>query len=223
MKKLAITLALATTAMTTPAHATQALFTLNVSDPAANVGSGPYGTVTVTENSGALDFLMTLASGYKIHDGNANHNAFSFSIVGDPGVTISNLTEGFAAVAPTAGTNITAPPFGSFFTGIDCTVCTSGYAGGYGGPLSFTVSAATTLDLTSLAFNTIGSKDIYFTTDVINGAGNTGNVGATLIRGGGTTPPVPEPATWAMMLVGFGFVGATMRRKQRQTMRVAYA
>lgn len=27
--------------------------------------------------------------------------------------------------------------------------------------------------------------------------------------------PVPEPATWAMMLVGMGVVGATMRRRRR--------
>jgi hypothetical protein len=32
----------------------------------------------------------------------------------------------------------------------------------------------------------------------------------------GTTPPVPEPATWAMMLLGFGGIGMTMRRKQRR-------
>jgi hypothetical protein len=28
--------------------------------------------------------------------------------------------------------------------------------------------------------------------------------------------PVPEPATWAMMLVGFGGIGMAMRRKQRR-------
>jgi hypothetical protein len=34
----------------------------------------------------------------------------------------------------------------------------------------------------------------------------------------------PEPATWAMMLVGFGFVGAAMRRrKQQQAVRLTYA
>lgn len=31
------------------------------------------------------------------------------------------------------------------------------------------------------------------------------------------TSPVPEPATWAMMIAGFGLVGATMRRRRRQT------
>lgn len=34
---------------------------------------------------------------------------------------------------------------------------------------------------------------------------------------------VPEPSTWALMLVGFGAIGATMRRKKRQTVRVSYA
>ena len=40
--------------------------------------------------------------------------------------------------------------------------------------------------------------------------------------GGGNNPGgVPEPATWAMMLLGFGAIGAAMRR--RQSMRVKFA
>ncbi|WP_246350272.1 PEPxxWA-CTERM sorting domain-containing protein [Sphingobium boeckii] len=35
------------------------------------------------------------------------------------------------------------------------------------------------------------------------------------------TPPVPEPATWAMMIVGFGLVGSAMRRRQ-SAMSVRY-
>ena len=33
----------------------------------------------------------------------------------------------------------------------------------------------------------------------------------------GSRPPVPEPATWAMMLLGFGAAGAAMRRSRRKT------
>ena len=36
---------------------------------------------------------------------------------------------------------------------------------------------------------------------------------------GGIAPPpplgTPEPATWALMIIGFGFVGASMRRTNR--------
>jgi hypothetical protein len=34
---------------------------------------------------------------------------------------------------------------------------------------------------------------------------------------------VPEPATWAMMIAGFGLVGGAMRRKRGQTVKVGYA
>ena len=35
--------------------------------------------------------------------------------------------------------------------------------------------------------------------------------------GGGVIPGVPEPATWTVMVVGFGMVGAAMRRGNRQS------
>jgi PEP-CTERM motif len=41
----------------------------------------------------------------------------------------------------------------------------------------------------------------------------------TLAGGGGGG--VPEPATWAMMLIGFGIVGVSMRRRQK--VHVTYA
>ena len=38
------------------------------------------------------------------------------------------------------------------------------------------------------------------------------------VIGGG----VPEPATWAMMLAGFGLIGAAMRRRQKVAVRYAF-
>ena len=37
----------------------------------------------------------------------------------------------------------------------------------------------------------------------------------------GVAPSVPEPATWAMMLIGFGAVGYRMRRKRRVALQIA--
>lgn len=38
-----------------------------------------------------------------------------------------------------------------------------------------------------------------------------------------TTPAVPEPATWAMMLLGFGGTGYAMRRRRKVSARVRFA
>lgn len=37
-----------------------------------------------------------------------------------------------------------------------------------------------------------------------------------------TTPPVPEPATWAMMMIGFGAIGYSMRSRRRRSMAVSF-
>jgi len=209
---LAVT-SLAAFAIANPAQAAPTIFNLTAADPAAGVGAGPFGTVSVDAVGGSLNFVLTLASGYRIHDGNANHNAFAFSILGDPNVTITNLTSGFAAINTTSGTNVSSPPFGNFFTAIDCTTaCGAGFGGGYTGTLSFTVSSANALSIASLVAN----NGIYFTTDVVIANGNTGNVGATL-----ATTAVPEPATWAMMVGGFGAMGFALRRRQK--VAVTYA
>lgn len=40
---------------------------------------------------------------------------------------------------------------------------------------------------------------------------------------GSVSGSVPEPSTWAMMLLGFGAIGLGMRRKQRQTVNYSFA
>lgn len=44
---------------------------------------------------------------------------------------------------------------------------------------------------------------------------STGTDGRGSAVGVPTTPPVPEPATWAMMLLGFGAVGYSIRRRRK--------
>ncbi len=47
-------------------------------------------------------------------------------------------------------------------------------------------------------------------------------LGTTVPVSGSVMPVVPEPAIWAMMILGFGVVGATMRRRPQVTTRVSY-
>lgn len=203
-------------ALATPAAAATQVFSFT--QTAASLGAGPFGTVTVTENAGALDFVFTLADGYRIRKTqNDNHNAFTFSLAGDPAVTIAGLPSGFSTFRLDSGTGVNAPPFPAAMTGIKClSACGPGWGGGYSGPLSFKVMAGYQLSLNSLVSNLHNSQAIYFTSHMVNANGVTGNVGAIALSG-----PVPEPSTWALLILGFGAVGAGMRR--RTTARVAYA
>lgn len=55
----------------------------------------------------------------------------------------------------------------------------------------------------------------------LSAAGN--SVTAFAKVGGGFTPAVPEPATWAMMLMGFGSMGVAMRRARRRSTKAVFA
>ncbi len=46
---------------------------------------------------------------------------------------------------------------------------------------------------------------------------------STLVISEQAVSPIPEPATWAMMLLGFGLVGGAMRARRREKLTVSYA
>ncbi|WP_445191235.1 PEPxxWA-CTERM sorting domain-containing protein [Sphingomonas sp. Tas61C01] len=73
--------------------------------------------------------------------------------------------------------------------------------------------------------STLAPTAATFYTDVNTGTFNTdrGDVfvsSATGLTLSATIAAVPEPATWAMMLVGFGMMGAAMRYRRRSTSTV---
>ena len=83
-------------------------------------------------------------------------------------------------------------------------------------------TGGTFLDGSGVRFNAGGFTNVaFFQPSVgpadqyrINGGGGIstlGNASSSLVSGA-----VPEPATWAMMLLGFGFVGAAMRSARRR-------
>lgn len=59
-------------------------------------------------------------------------------------------------------------------------------------------------------------------TGLIEAVPGNGDAGQLFIRTFTPSPGVPEPAAWAMMLGGFGLVGASMRRR-RHNIAITYA
>ena len=81
---------------------------------------------------------------------------------------------------------------------------------------AFTTSDRVAFDFsgtTNQGFFTI--NDNFFTVNQTTGVGLLiGGLGAQGITGITAVAAVPEPATWAMMLIGFGAVGYSMRKRQ---------
>lgn len=48
-------------------------------------------------------------------------------------------------------------------------------------------------------------------------------IGEVAFRSAAVAAAAPEPATWAMMLLGFGVVGGALRRRRKQAVRVRFA
>ena len=48
-------------------------------------------------------------------------------------------------------------------------------------------------------------------------------LGSINLRVSEVSSAVPEPVTWAMMLIGFGFIGGAMRLHRKQKLTVSYA
>jgi PEP-CTERM motif-containing protein len=86
-----------------------------------------------------------------------------------------------------------------------CTGNGNGVTVGSPGSGSFTLDYTAT-NLTELEFDDFA---VRYQSLGANGEGSGTGTGRLV-------PPVPEPATWAMMLVGFGTAGAAMRRSRRK-------
>ncbi len=83
-----------------------------------------------------------------------------------------------------------------------------------------------TLNGSALGYSLIGGTQLYSIDDLFVSAGTQ----TLLVEGTGhgsyggsvSIAPVPEPATWAMMLFGFGGIAMTMRRS-RKTHSISFA
>ena len=63
---------------------------------------------------------------------------------------------------------------------------------------------------------TVGAADVGSTISIVlNGAGDQGNWDNVRLDGPSGTGGVPEPASWALLIAGFGMVGASLRRRRQ--------
>ncbi|HET9160402.1 MAG TPA: PEPxxWA-CTERM sorting domain-containing protein [Caulobacteraceae bacterium] len=214
MKYLKFAGALAALAMAAGATAASATtYHLNIDGSSTGLGGdGDYGTVDVTSTgTGDLLFVFHLDTGINFIN-TGGHTSFAFSLDGDSGqtITFSGVTSGWTFSGPGSFVDpAIAPPSGPTFEyGGECDTC--------GHDLTFTVvgSGSTQLVLSGITYN---GQTVLGAADLVNTAnGNTGAVGF-----GGGTPGVPEPATWAMLIVGMGMVGAGMRMRRRSALTPA--
>ena len=121
----------------------------------------------------------------------------------NPDISGGSATGTFASVNAGSGN---VPNFGNVEVCFGGSNCAGG--GGGGVNLGSTGTGTFTLNFGS-ALTELTLSNFYVRYQSIAGAGNT----TSAI--GRQTPPVPEPGTWAMMLVGFGAVGFAMRRGRK--------
>lgn len=183
-------------------------FTLTAEGCSGDCGTAPWGTVTVSQdasNSSAIDIGLALNNPYRIHaTANANHPAFAFNLAGSPAVTLS-LPSGFSWSSSAHA----VAPFGSFGYSVSCdAACANGYNANNPQFLSLVVTPSTgVLTLSSIVANASG---YYFSTDVANTNGQTGNIASNAVSG--PTGSVPEPGIVALMAIGS--LGLALGRRQ---------
>jgi hypothetical protein len=162
-------------------------------------GTGSFGTVDVTGDSSSLHFVIDVTPGFIVDTGShyavaMNLSGSGFALLNAPGFTLS-----------TGG--LSSAPFSGFNVALNCTTaCGNGGSAPHpGSPLTFDITGT---GLGVLAANDYNGHTINFAVDVLR---NT-----TGVVGGGLGGAVPEPATWGLMILGFGGAGAALRSSRRR-------
>jgi len=214
------------------------------------LGSGSLGNIVAIDDGGNLKIVETLASGVWFQVASAPNNALLFNLHSNPS-TISYSTSPFAqnnTLSPdpanssvvsgnTAAGSFTAPPYtsgsssGPPYFEYQVTFTATGLSGGNTtanqfNQLTFEVAGVTVSDLQALSGcqTGCGSTDYFFASDVWDAnTGNTGSAAAVFLSHGPfPVGSVPEPSTWAMMILGFFGVGfMAYRRKSQVDLRIA--
>ena len=229
-------LLLATTALlavTASAHADivrSGTFTSDHCTGGCGPQTGGFATITATDHeNGTIDISIAFNNNNRFAN-SGQDVVFGFNLIGDPTITYSGLNTTLFEVPGGTGPNsltqsagtLHANGFGSFEYGIDLT--TAG-ASTVVGNQTFSISG-TGLDITDFAqLSSGGDVNAYFALDIFSGTtGRTGFVDLSTVLGTPTQQSaVPEPSTWAMMILGFLGVGFMAYRRGNSTTTFRFA
>jgi hypothetical protein len=136
----------------------------------------------------------------------------------DQSVTISGLTDANSSPSTyfkAGATNASVSGLGTFSNEIACTSnCSPGASnGGEGTLMTFTLTGSSALSLSDFIANSGG---YFFSADIIDSSGNTGEVAANLaptITGGSS--PAPEPSSLAVLGSALAALAYLRRRRMR--------
>ena len=182
----------------------------------ASMAAPASASTTLTKDG--ITYMLTLDS---ITNGDKTGN-FTLSI---SGINTATDTEkgrtginGFAFNDAATATSGTSSGFTFQSGGLDSSGC-NGHGSGF---FCFTNTGATfdfsshTASLDFSVTSTAGSWDTWAPSFKIDWIGSKRNYDlVSLPIPLNTAPPVPEPGTWALMLVGFGGIGVAMRRSRK--------
>ena len=187
----------------------------------ANAGTQPIGPISGTKftSSGAdVDIVGQTANGGHFFDCIGNAGGACIDLVGDqgPGSTITST-----AIALTAGDTYSIafsdilqgfsagdPQVSAFTVSLGSFTANLVSLAGITTSRSLSFVAATADPLATLSFHTTTAPDSSHGPVVQN---------ITVSETSPAMGAVPEPASWSMMIFGFGVVGAGMRYRQRRT------
>ncbi|SRR5579871_709371 len=230
---------LSTLAFAAPSQASvvDLTFDLNLNgSSSATCPVGGCGTVTITgDTTSSLTYTITLGTGASFHTnftGNSGTGPFLyFDLTDANAITFSGLSPGGAVGTKTYSYN--TPVQGSFtpnsgnFPGpynFEAT-CNTNVSGKIcGSTFTFTANGATTTDPFTIGspagHGTFAADDITIVADL--STNSTGLFGTTEELTGTPPPAVPEPSTWAMMIIGFlGLGWLSYRRRTSGAARLA--
>jgi hypothetical protein len=167
-------------------------------------GAGSTLNLAFTLDSDSLFFNYVFGSEEYNEYVGSSYNDFFQLLLNGPGFTNVNLAQVPGGGGPVTINNVNNGSNSAF------------YNDNSGGAYPFELDGFTDVLTASATGLTPGAN--YTLSFIIGDAGDTNYDSAVFVQGGtiGTiqTPPgaVPEPSTWAMMLLGFGAIGAVLRR-----------